>query len=333
MKYTENIEPLNDEEKKTKKKDFFFVIVFYIFFVSVFIFIISSFEQSVGGDIFVYGVMTFIGSIALFLFITLLRDFFSNEKVVQKGTITNKEVISSHKQNTQKEYYFFFDMKRVTVTPSVFIEYAVGDTVEISRTRYSKNIIGARILLKRDSVVSDNNESEQFHSHSTRRSALQFDRQELLEEDDRTLLIKQLIIFLLKRLPPIAIIWFITPLVLFFLMKATLFTQIETIIHIDYFFVRLCCTIAIGIPLLKKPLLIIYDIYNKYKLVQYKTVASIADRYFQTSENPLTAYVVFDDDSKEKIRQYNNKQMQAGLLLEIHKTMYSKIILRINHIE
>jgi len=333
MKYTENIEPLNDEEKKTKKRDFFFIIVFYVFFVLVLVIIISSFDHSNGGDFFVYGVLAFIGCVALFIFITFLRDFLSNEKIVQRGTITDKEIIKDNKQNVQRQFYFFLDSKEIPVSPTIFTEYAVGDTVEISRTRYSKNIIGARILLKRDSAVSEDNERKQFHTHSTRRSALQFDRQELLEGDERILLMKQLIVFLLKRLPPIAIIWFITPLVLFFLMKTSLFKQIETIIHIDYFFVRLCCTIAIGIPLLKKPLLIIYDLYNKYKLVEYKTVASIANRYFQTSENSLTAYVVFDDDSKEKIRLLNNKQMQAGLLLEIHKTMYSKIILRINHIE
>lgn len=333
MKYTENIEPLNDEEKSKQKRDFFFVIIFYVFFVSVFIFIISSFDYSDGGDIFVYVVLSFIGCIALFLFITFLRDFISNEKIVQRGIITNKESVVGQKQNSQKQFYFYFDSKEIPVSPAIFSEYATGDTIEISRTRYSRNIIGARILTKRDHIGTEDNELKSIHTHRPRRSALQFDRKEMLEPDERKLLLKQLLLSVLKRLPLLFIIWIATPLILLFLFKTALFSYLSSIISIDFSFTSLSCMFITGTFVMKKCLLICLDVYKNEKEILYKTVASVPKRHIQSNNENVISEVVFDDGTKDKVQSVPGTHIEANMLLEIHKTVLSKIVLKTNLIE
>lgn len=322
MEYRESVEPLTEKERVVQRKNFLIVLVFYSFFITIFVFIISSVLETSGGDFFFYAVISFIGSVALFIFLLLILEFLKKEKYVVRGIITDKSVRKNNSNNT-KEFVFSFDRYDIPVQANDFTQFTIGDTVEVSRSAIFKNIIGIKRIENStdfERTSSEENFSGKLEFH---RDALQFDHDETMDSGELLFLVKLLFKRLVITLLGLVIIWMLSAFIHLFVSKV----YVTKWLSISVFELRLLCVSLLSLPFIRKIFHLLQDLNKREKEIRYCKIISIKTHGNVLEQIRNKTTVILDDETRVSVPLTKNTSFHTNELLELHKAKYSQIIL------
>lgn len=322
MEYKESLEPLTEKERVVQRKNFLIVLVFYLLFTTIFVFIISSVLETSGGDFFFFVVITFIGCVALFIFLLLILEFLKKEKLVVRGIITDKSVRKNNSNNT-KEFVLSFHSYDIPVQANDFTQFTIGDTVEVSRSAILKNIIGIKRIenstnFKR--TVTEENSSGKLEFH---RDALQFDHDETIDKSELLFLGKLLLKRVVITLLGLVTIWMLSSFIHLFVSKV----NVTKWISISVFELRLLCVLLLALPFIRRILHLLQDLSKCEKEITYRKIISIKTHGNVLEQIRNKTTVILDDETRVSVPLTNDTAFHINELLELHKAKHSQIIL------